>query len=349
MKILIACNRDSYKNPYVSTLADGLIEQGVDVTCSISEFWNHATAYDIIHVQWPNLLVDKNDEECTKLYSIINDIHKAGKKFMCTCHNIVPHYNSGKAINKAYRIVYENCDCIQHLGEASIQLLKDAYPNMHAEHVLVPHHTYDELYNLNVSKEEARKRLNIPMDKKVIMSFGSFRCDEERNLVINLRKQLKSDEYYYLTPGFYRAKILRKDIKLGFEAFCKTIKYTWIAKKHNLHIAHRYIPDDMLPYYMAAADVMLIQRVKILNSGNVPLAMLAGLPIVGPDDGNVETMLRETGNYVFNKENPQNLEDIVYSALLDQSIGIRNRAYAMLNLTTSSVAIQLIDKYKKLI
>lgn len=348
MKILLACNRDSYKNPYVSTLADGLIEQGVDVTCSISEFWNNATAYDIIHVMWPNLLVDKRDQECKKLLSVIADIKKAGKVFMCTCHNIKPHYNDGIAINNAYRIIYESCDCIHHLGEASIKLLQEAYPNVNAKSVVIPHHTYDKLYNLNVSKVEARKKLGIPQNAKVIMSFGSFRDDEERKLVMDLSNKLGKG-YYYLMPGFYRGVIFRKNIRKGWNALCDTIKYTLMAKKHNLHICHSYVPDNMLPFYMAAADVMLIQRVKILNSGNVSLAMLAGLPIVGPNDGNVEEMLRGTNNYVFDKRNTYEIYTFVQMAICNEYLGMANKNYALQHLSTMNVSDLFSKVYEHLI
>lgn len=345
MKILIACNRDSYKNPYVSTLADGLVEQGVDVTCSIVEFWNNATSYDIIHIMWPNLLVDKSDEDCKKLQYVISEIKHRGKILMCTCHNIKPHYNDGVAINNAYRIVYESCDCIHHLGNASIRMLKDLYPNIRAKSVVIPHHTYDKLYNLNICKRDARSKLKIPLDAKVIMSFGSFRDDEERKLVMDLSDKL-GNKYYLLMPGFYRDEIFRKNILKGLMVLFKTIKYTLIAKRHKLHICHSYISDNMLPYYMAAADIMLIQRVKILNSGNVSLAMLAGLAIVGPNTGNVGAILEETGNEIFDTSNTKELYDII-NRMFDkrQILGTKNREYAMRYLTTASVSYQLKDLY----
>ncbi|MCQ2059548.1 MAG: hypothetical protein MJY71_06950 [Bacteroidaceae bacterium] len=345
MKVLIACNINSYINPYVNTLYEGLIRTGLDVTCSISEFWNNAIIYDIVHLQWPNLLVDNTDPDCKKLQRVIQAIHSAGHILMCTCHNIHPHYDSGIAINKTYQLIYENCDCIHHLGEASIKLLQGAYPNIKAQHVVIAHHVYDELYNLNITKEEARKRLHIPQNKKCILSFGSFRDDEERNIVINLKKQLGSHDYYYLMPGFYVARIRSKNIRRSLTVLQRTIRYTLLAKFNGIHISHEYIPDDMVPYYLAAADVMLIQRTKILNSGNVPLAMLAGLPIVGPDDGNVGRILKSTGNYLFDSNNLSTVPVAITNALNDATLGLSNERYALQNLTTRSVVEQLIKLY----
>ena len=346
MKILIVCNINSYANPYVETLYKGLQQKGIDITCSISEFWNNVTAYDLVHIQWPNLLVDDNDKSCSKLNEIIAKIKLNKITLICTCHNLVPHYNSSAVLHNIYKIVYKNCDYIHHLGETSIQLLKDLYPDMKAKHFVVPHHTYDEIYNLNISKEEARKVLKIPQDVKCILSVGMFRHDEERKILIDLRKHLNKNEFYILAPGFFWTTIIRKNIFLALKALFLTIKYTLIARYYGIHICHKFVPNEILPFYLKASDVMLIQRKKILNSGNVSLAMLAGLPIVGPNDGNVESLLRKTGNFVFDKNNLSNLSELILEALSDESLGKQNFYYAINNLTTSSVVDSLISYYK---
>lgn len=348
MRILIACNVDSYPNPYVKTLYNGFVKQGTDITCSIEEFWNNANSYDIVHIQWPNLLVNELDDTCSRLKSVIVEIKKQKIPLVCTCHNLIPHYNSGKAINNTYRVVYNNCDYIHHLGEASIHLLKDLYPEMTAEHIVIPHHTYDEIYNFDISKDEARNKLGIPKNVDCILSFGSFRHDEERKLLINLSKKMRNKNVYFLAPGFYRSVILRKNILLSLKALYNTIKYSIIAKFNNIHICHSYVSDNELPYYLKAADVMLIQRIKILNSGNVPLAMLAGLPIVGPNDGNVGAILKDTGNFVFDPLKQKNISSFVQSALSSKCIGESNKKYAENNFTTLIVVKQLVNFYESI-
>ena len=349
MKILIACNVDSYPNPYVKTLNDIFLKKGINIRCSLNEFWNNATSYDIVHIQWPNLLLDNSDESCSKLKDIINNIKINKIPLICTCHNLVPHYNSNVTLNNVYKTIYNSCDYIHHLGETSIQLLKDLYPEMKAQHFVIPHHTYDEIYNLNITKKDAREALGIPQKVKCILSVGKFRHDEERKILIDLRKDLKKDEFYILAPGFFWTTIIRKNIFLALKALFLTIKYTIIAKYYGIQISYKFVPNDILPFYLKASDVMLIQRKKILNSGNVSLAMLAGLPIVGPNDGNVESLLRKTGNIVFDKDNMNNLSELILKALSDDNLGLNNYAYAANNLTTSSVVDSFISFYKSVL
>lgn len=346
MKILIACDIDSYDNPYVKTLAEEMYRQNIDVTCSLSEFWKNSNSYDIIHIQWPNLLVCDSDNSNQLLLNKINEIHHSGIKIIVTLHNIFPHYSHNTKILTAYKIIYENADCFIHLGTASVHLLKEQYPNINAEHFIIPHHTFDTLYNMNVSVEEARKVLDIPQNIKCLVSFGRFRNDEERNLVLSICKALPKN-IYYLMPGFNKEKILRKNIIKGTNELIKRIKYAILANKYGIHMNYRFIPDNMVPLYIKAADAMLIPRLKILNSGSVSLGMLAGIPIVGPNVGNVGSELMKTGNYVFDVKKIDSLPSIIEGALNDKRLGEKNLKYANDVLKTSTIVEQIAQVYMK--
>lgn len=349
IKVLIACNRNSYPNPYVPTLADGLTAEGCNVTCSLMEFWNNATAYEIVHIQWPNLLVPQMGQNGEILNKVLKQLKNKRIPIVVTLHNLSPHYTQKKDLILAYEIVYNNADCFIHMGETSIDLLKEKWPNIKAEHCVIPHHTYDTLYNFDGNKIESRKNLKIPKSKKCILCFGKFRNDEERNLIINLRKALDSS-YYFLVPGFYYndQRILQKNIIQGFKMLLKTLKYSIIAKKYHLHITHKFISDDDLPDYMNAADVLIVQRVKILNSGNVTLAMCAGLPVIGPNVGNVGWMLQRSGNPCFDVNHLDALPEIVKNVIAQKELGLSNKSFAKKNFSTKIIASKTKNVYEKM-
>ncbi len=62
-----------------------------------------------------------------------------------------------------------------------------------------------------------------------------------------------------------------------------------------------------LPYYMAASNVIFIQRKGQLNSVNIPLAFLFHKVVIGPDSGNIGELLRNTGNPVFRSDKKQDI------------------------------------------
>lgn len=354
IEVLIAFNRDSYMNPYVSTLADGLIGEGCNVTCSIDEFWQNAIAYDVVHIQWPNLFVDKMGEHGEILENVLKELKEKHIPIVVTLHNLVPHSYQNLMQQMAYKVVFNYADCFIHMGAASIDLLKEKWPSIKAEHFVIFHHTYDALYDMNRDKLDSRKKLGIPSNVKCILCFGKFRNDEERNLIINLRKRLDSS-YYFLLPGFYYESLsfswknIFHEIRPLIAIIRDTIKYTIIAKKYKLHISHKYISDENVPVYLSAADVLIVQRLKILNSGNVSLAMHAGLPIVGPNVGNVGCLLQKTGNPCFDVNNLDDFPNVVKSVFSQDELGTSNKRFAQKCLSTRVISKQTKDVYDKML
>ena len=349
IKVLIVCNRNSYTNPYVSTLADGLIDIGCNVTCSLSEFWSNAYSYNIIHIQWPNLLATHKIQNGESIEEIFNNLKQKNIPIIATLHNLKPHYTKNANIIKTYNLVYKNADCFIHLGAASIDLLKKQICNTKAEHYIVFHHAYDQLYNMEISKLECRKKLGISKNSKCILCFGAFRDDEERKMIIDLKKKTK-DSYFYIVPNFYNTEaIIQKNILHGIIALYKTIKYKIIARVCHFYTSNCLVPEEKLPLFLKAADVMLIQRLKILNSGNVPLAMLAGLPIVGPSEGNVGWILKKTGNFCFDTNHLNDLPNIIEEAFFKKDLGLSNKIFAEKNLSTENIAHQTKEIYQEMI
>ena len=114
-------------------------------------------------------------------------------------------------------------------------------------------------------------------------------------------------------------------------------------------MSHQFISDEDLPYYLTSADVLVVQRLKILNSGNVPLAMLAGLPIVGPNVGNVGWILKETGNKCFDVNHLEKLPSIVAEVFEEKELGEQNKKYAKESLATKIIAQKTKNTYEMML
>jgi glycosyltransferase involved in cell wall biosynthesis len=138
-------------------------------------------------------------------------------------------------------------------------------------------------------------------------------------------------------------------IGLGFLLIPQIIY--WQIKHPNTILGGEYVSDELLPYYYAASDISIIQRIDILNSGNVPLGMYFGNLILGPNVGNVNEILTETDNFVFDVNNLSNIGDIAKKMLasVEKQKGIKNREYVLSNLTTKKIAEETYQLYKSLI
>lgn len=335
-------------NPYIYTLIEGIKRSYPD--CEIGWgrelFWSDAIySFDIVHFHWPQTFMGKDSHSDADLLRHIVKMKSVGVRILATCHDLEPHYDQFANKAESMRIVYSHCDAIIHLGEYSKMLFEQQYPN--ATHLFVPHHLYDTVYTHFPSREESLKYLGQPYDRHYILCFGAFRAKQERQLVINLSKQLHDKNVVILAPSFmniwwrsfrlWHLRIKRWYYKYRYNIYCTG--RTWLA-----------VSDDSLPYYYGAADIVFIQRLKILNSGNALMPMLFGKVVVGPDCGNVGPLLRHWNYPVFSVDSTNEVGHLVNMALKMEKdgIGIQNKQRQLDAYATNVIADKLYEVYIKI-
>ena len=338
MKVLITIGENEFPNPYIRTLADSMRKKGIKVTCSSSEIWNNWEAYDIIHVQWPQVLLRAGMLSIEPLKILFSNIKKEGKVVVATCHNMRPHYSNNHLFHESYEVVYNNTDYFVHLGEFSKNLFEEKYPD--AKHVVIPHHIYDNLYNADSlpNRQSALKKLGLSDRYRYVLCMGAFRNEEEINLAQYASDYLAHKGFRILAPALYRYQISYRHPLFTLRSY---LNFRKAARSHSDIICNgRFVSDKLLPYYYAASDLAFIHRKEILNSGNVPMAMLMGKVIVGPDTGNVGILLHEIDNPVFNPVCIQTLESAFDNAiiLIGEDKGRVNQKYAVDHFSSSIVA-----------
>jgi len=104
-------------------------------------------------------------------------------------------------------------------------------------------------------------------------------------------------------------------------------------------------------YYLNAADVLIVQRWNPLNSSNLILGMTFGKVVIGPNTGNVQGILKATGNPVFDQCDEESVVQAITEGLRLSGCGLgdRNREYAMQVLNPERVAQAQIDVYTQLL
>lgn len=349
MKVYISTFEDDphqSPNPYVYTLMDSMLEEHDDVQIETHKdvFWTEdICSFDIIHIMWPDALLIDEKHTYTELSDRLNLINQSKATLVCTCHNLHSNNTSKNAI-LAYDLVYQHADSFIHLGKYSCEILKEKYPN--AKHVIIPHHVYDTVYTDIPIKEEALKKLSLP-NKIYAISFGAFRNSKERNLFFRIADKMKKYNVYCIAPSFMdipKGKINKRWLKQHLK------RLYWRLKHPNTILGGEYISDEYLPYYYAISDISIIQRIDILNSGNLPLGMYFGNVILGPNVGNVYEILKETDNFVFDVNGIGVLDDICQKILIsvEQQKGVKNREYCLSMLTTLQIAEKTYQLYKSL-
>ena len=341
-------NPYSSGNPYMYTLMDCICRSHSDVQFGwgTDVFWrDHILSYDIIHFHWSQVFMNSGRTKHTleELRERLDFLKKRGIKIVSTCHDLQAHYSDCASFSDALGIVYENSEAIFHLGEYSKKLFEERYPL--AKHFLLPHHLYNTVYNNFPTKEESIEKLGLNNDNIYILCFGAFRDEEEREPILSLAKRMHNRKVYILAPSFIN---MRRKFKFGVcptKSFLKILYYR--IRFHICCSGKSVVPisDDLLPYYYGASDLVLIQRKKILNSGNVIMPLLFERIVVGPDVGNVGGFLKEYGFPTFNVNEPDSVYKAVISGLERKNSNI-SRNEALSRLSTEKISQMQYEYYK---
>lgn len=133
-------------NLYVKSLCEEIRRQNGSVECSIDAFWNSTRKYDIVHIQFPEVIFkwrQPSDNGLKALRQRIARLKSMGTKIVYTRHDAIPHYCTDKNKLELYSIVETQSNAIIHLGEYSRQEFARIYPENTARHFVIPHHIYD--------------------------------------------------------------------------------------------------------------------------------------------------------------------------------------------------------------
>lgn len=350
MKVLMVISPNFSTNPFIKTLCQDLQKKDIDTTMGLKEFWKNASDYNIIHFHWPEAIYNWKrhitNKQTQQLEETIIKAKSKGSKIVITCHNLKPHTITNQNVISLYGILYRHADLFLHMGNYSLQLIKNKYP--HAEHDILPHHIYNSIYSFQKSKTESRQLLNINKNKCNILCFGEFRNNEERKIILYLKKEFKNQNISFSTPGFYRKRIITKRFWNIPSRLIMTLYYKLLGIKFNNHILN----NEQTELYFSASDIVLIQRKNILNSGNLPMAFHAGKVVIGPDTGNVGEILRKLGNPTFN---PDKINTTIKAAiqqainLKDTDLGLKNQKYALDNWSEEIIVNRIIQLYSKIL
>ena len=347
MRILMVYEIENmeFENPYVLVLSNSLSAIGADTTVSTEEFWHPEKEYDVIFFQWPEAIFNFSHIGRTEVDRIAAQIafwKSKGAIIAYTRHNNRAHTDRSDSMAELYGLVETSCDLIIHLGKTSMQSCASKLSN--AFHCVVPHHTMT-LINRDVPQSKARDRLVINKNKKVVLCFGAFRNDAERWAILKAFRLLEIPNKLLLAPGFFPRKLFRKNIFLMIENFLSRMKFLPYV---NI-LGHPRVTNSELPYYFAASDVVLIQRLDILNSGNLPMGFYFGKPVVGPQSGNVGEILQETGNGTFDPSRWETIAQALHRVLSQKNdrIGRKNQQIADLYWNPMVVARQLLNMFEK--
>jgi glycosyltransferase involved in cell wall biosynthesis len=228
-------------------------------------------------------------------FGSIANLSRVKKKKIALIHNLIPHE---KRLADKFLTPYfvRSQDVFVVMSEN----VRDDVKKLTSKPVFLRPHPIYEHFGEKKDKNEARKRLGISPEKKVILFFGLIRPYKGLSLLLEAFEKL-STEYVLLIAG---------------ECYENIEKYlTLIEKNPNCEriIFHRhYIPDTEVGEYFCASDVNVLPYLHATQSGVTAVACHFEVPMIVCDVGNLGAEIRAYhSGLTVNSNSPEEMSIVI--------------------------------------
>ena len=332
-----------HNHEYIFRLKEELEKEGVKIALLkpfhystlanfLKVFFLKFKGYRIIHVHWlyvfPFFWLMKLFVKFSK---------KLGYKIVWTVHNILPHERR-KGDIEMVRWFYKNADYKFIHYKINLENLKKIL-NVEPENIEVIYHPIFDAYPNEISKEEARKKLGIPVNKKILLCFGMIRKYKGMELFADAMEKLGND---YI--GIIAGKRKSKEVA------------TYLKKKEkeleNLIVVDKFIPDENVQIYFNACDVVVLPYTSITTSGVVSLAYSFAKPVITTNVGGLpEIVINGKTGFLVEPNNTDALVKAIKEIFNMDYEKMGKEAYKMAKerYTWKRLAEQTIKVYEKVL
>jgi glycosyltransferase involved in cell wall biosynthesis len=314
-------------NPYWPVLASALENSGVhfdhDTPTTFNWRWllDNRDRIEVLHLHYcqPFYQSGKGQTRLVKvlrfaIYMLL--ARSLGFRTVFTLHNLDPTYRLQPdwmdylghliAVNFSERVIV-------HCKNA-LRLLAKRY-GRRTRIFIVDHPNFIGWYPNTISKEDARKQLNLSIDSKVYSFFGGVRPNKGIELLIHAFRQLKDESFRLVIAGK----------KFPPDSYSENLQK--MAKRDSRISFHQeHIPDDEIQVFMNATDVVVLPFAWILTSSSAYLAMSFGRPLIVPDMGCLPELVDPDVGWLFEPNNPDSLAKTMQTAVTSDLIQIGQRA-----------------------
>lgn len=275
-------------------------------------------SFDLVHIHWPEAIFNWEEPSQEDLQELQKEIEfwKKKVKIIYTKHDYYRTKGRTKKFDKLFNLIEVNTDVFLHLGEYSKTFYKKKYPK--AQHEFIYHHLFETSFP-KLTRSVARKKLGIDEESLVVIAPGNIRTTKERDLVLKAFKSIKEQKKVLIStnmklPFFnFRGRVrLRKIVDVQ-----KILQEKFKKKYQSPEFLFTYEPISRfeLGIKMSAADVVMVPRIDLLNSGIVYLGLSYSKVTVGPAIGNIEEQLLLQELPVFNPNSSSSVSIALQEAI----------------------------------
>jgi beta-1,4-mannosyltransferase len=292
---------DSYSDCFCPALA---AEGAIVKQATYSGRWllRNLIGADYAHFHWPSFHYADSTMpavlyKAVKFAVILLLMRALGVRIIWTAHNLYPHErNSPSWIDYAVRrMVVGLSDRVFVHGRTAGGILEHELGVDPDRLVSIAHGHFLDHYPMQATREEARHRLGLPLDRGVFAFIGHCRRYKNVTQLVAAFQQHFRDSWLVIAG------------KCPDDAYRSEIEQLVRAKPDHILFEPRFIDDAELQFFIRAADAVVLPFRDVLTSGSAILALSFGRPVVAPRIGNLVEVVNEEMGILYEVEDQNGL------------------------------------------
>jgi len=312
MRVVIAA--PARLNPYPVLLQRAVQQADPTLSC---ELWRWGLSWrrllssrrpHVLHLHWIEILYRHYARWPTRLWLWLNTLmvisvaRLLGVKIIYTVHNVWQHQLEGQQL---YRLAHGFVLRMAHAVHVHSELAQDELLRSFrcpCPVVVIPHGNYVTWYPNECGREEARRRLGLPLDGFVYLSLGNVRPYKGIEELLRSFAAVEGETLVLVIAG----RVPRSEYKERLQALA--------AGDPRVRLHLDYVPDDEVQFFMNGADVAVLPYRRATTSGAAILALSFGLPVIAPALGPFPSLLGQGAGLLYDPQRPQALTEALRAA-----------------------------------
>jgi glycosyltransferase involved in cell wall biosynthesis len=307
-------------NAYQRALADELRTLSVEVRADatrprrvlpVMEAVRAEGRPDVIHLHWTEPYIASGGRvsafKARRTLLELRLARRAGIGIVWTAHDLFRHDETPDARERQFmRALFDLASAVIAHCEAAAAELMEALglaAEARSKVAVIPHGHYQGAYADSVSRTEARHRLGLPEDVRVVAFVGWVRPYKGVAELVEAFGRVDEPAARLLIAG--------QALDDGYASRLRELA----AADPRVQITLGFVPDEELQVYLRAADVVAAPFLEILTSGSVLLAMSFERAVIAPRRGCVAETLDEAGGLLYEPHDPAGLESALRTAM----------------------------------
>lgn len=237
---------------------------------------------DIVHLHWPELTFlsgHRTSIHAARLvffHLFLRVARLRGTKLFWTVHNVAPHEQRSTARLRALhrRLLTRHVDAIFALTADGLAAAREAYPEIvDVPGFVTPHGHYRDDYDFSTDRADARRRLGVDDDARLVLAVGQIRPYRNIPHLIEVFGKVDGEDLVLCVAGSVAPPELGDTVRAAAQ------------DDERVRVELAFLPNDRLALWLRAADLVALPYTAIQNSGSAILGLSAGRPVLVPDLG----------------------------------------------------------------